>query len=378
MAFSTIQGSGGAPDSFVGTPGVDSITITNLNKTVDLTALDSDDIINVDNNAGVVSGYSLRAGSGNDVITSGVVSGVTLAAGSFVNGNDGLDILQFNSFLDTSITASRVVGGKGNDVFNFTGAIENGSIVNGNKDDDTINTVGVSSSFVYGGKGADTINLTGDTVLGLVKGDDDNDTINVNGNINQSTINGNSGNDTITLAAALTSFTNSSVFGGAGNDDLIATNVGVDVRLYGDNGDDDILGSIVNDRLEGGAGVDELTGGIGNDKFLYGALADIATQTGLTVLTADTITDFISGDDSIVTDVAGSLTNFATQRTAGTFDDALIAANRNFILNSDLRYIYDQSGFLFIEAGSGGTAADAAINFDPLIPLVLQAADITV
>jgi len=403
LAFSTITGSGAAPDSFVGTNGVDSVTITNLDKAVDLTALDSDDIVNIANVNGVASAYSLRGGSGNDVITSGTVfDGVTIAAASFVNGNQGNDTLTFFSFLNVSSTSSTVVGGQGNDTINFTGSFD-GSRVNGNMDADTIFLNGASNSSVYGGQGADAItavegNLT--IVNTIIDGNDGNDDITILGNttVTNSTINGGDGNDDIILGTAagsnppspavpLASFTNSSVFGGDGDDTLDATDAGVSVRLYGGDGDDELIGGAGGDRLDGGAGVDSLDGGADNDSFRYGALEAIATQTGITALTADTIIGFSGSSgvtpegDTIVTDVAGTALNFGTGNVQqpASFEAAVTLANQAFIQNSALRYFFTDDGLnslLFFEATpGGGTAADAVVQFNGTVALV--AADIT-
>ena len=335
MAFSTIPGTGGAPDVFVGTSGVDSITITNVNNAVDLKALASDDNITFDNAAGVVNGYTLLGGSGNDTFTSNTT---TLAAASRINGNEGNDRITLNAFNGVSVTDTTVVGGKGNDTIVLTGSL-NSSLVNGNLDDDTITTAGASNSSVFGGQGVDTININGITVLTVINGDKENDTINVAGSVNQSTINGGDGNDTVNLLAGITAFADSSVFGGDGIDTLNGTAVGDfglvlsgdagnDVinggggadSLFGGIGNDQILGRAGADTITGGVGADRLTGGLGNDRFVFatgdsfatqGVVNNTATFRSGSTTTVDVILDF----EVVQATGAGDVIQFA--QTAG-------------------------------------------------------------
>ena len=83
---------------------------------------------------------------------------------------------------------------------------------------------------------------------------------------------------------------NDSLDGGSANDTLLGAD-GAD-SLLGGLGNDSLSGGAGADRLEGGAGKDSLSGGTGNDVFLWTA----ASHTGKTAQTADTITDFATGD----------------------------------------------------------------------------------
>ncbi|NJL81860.1 MAG: hypothetical protein HC890_00615 [Chloroflexaceae bacterium] len=109
------------------------------------------------------------------------------------------------------------------------------------------------------------------------------------------------------------------LYGGAGNDELIAGAAGGD-RLFGNNGDDvldsslslgenrlyggngdDVLIAGLGDRLIGGSGSDRLfamlggdntlTGGRGNDQFWLGGI-ELGEELNL-------VTDFTSGEDSL-------------------------------------------------------------------------------
>ena len=74
-------------------------------------------------------------------------------------------------------------------------------------------------------------------------------------------IRGSKGNDSVYA------YGKSTVNGGAGNDYIFTT--GSANRLYGEEGNDTILGGSANDTLDGGVGNDSLRGGSGND-HLYG------------------------------------------------------------------------------------------------------------
>ena len=328
MAFQTIPGTGGAPDSYVGTSGVDSVTITNNNSAVDLVAYDSNDSVNVANASGVVNGYTLKGGSGNDVFTANTT---TIAGNSFFNGNAGNDVITLNAFNSVSVTSSAIRGGQGNDTFQLTGSA-NVSLVNGNMDDDTITTAAASNSSIFGGQGVDTLNIGGATVLTVINGDRDNDRINLgnvaNSTLNQSTVYGGAGNDTITVLAGLATSTDTSIYGGEGNDTLNGAAAVVAVRLYGEAGNDNITGGTVNDVLQGAAGNDTITGGAGADTITGGTGADLLTGGA----GADTFV-FAVGDSFAATSLATSaaffgngvdvITDFsstAAQQAAGTND----------------------------------------------------------
>lgn len=79
--------------------------------------------------------------------------------------------------------------------------------------------------------------------------------------------------------------------GGIGDDNLLG-GLGHD-RIMGQQGDDALRGGAGQDRLQGGAGQDILTGDGGADRFVFRA------QDG-----ADTITDFVSGLDVVVIELA--------------------------------------------------------------------------
>ena len=109
MAFSTIQGSGGAPDSFVGTLGVDSIVIADAAGNFTLGAQADDDLVVVTNTGNltvsdVLSTATIKGGGGDDeiVFQTGVTDflGGAFVNSVFVNGNKGEDSLEFTGEFD--------------------------------------------------------------------------------------------------------------------------------------------------------------------------------------------------------------------------------------------------------------------------------------
>lgn len=362
MAFTTIQGSG-ANDatSFVGTSGVDTITINAGTitgaGTVFAGAQEAADTINVLSPSGGVTGYTLRGGQGADTLALIANTSIT---NSFLNANSNNDTINVaNSFTST------VQGGQGNDTI-ATGLVFQ-SLVNGNKNNDTLTTTGVQGGSLLGGQGNDTLNVNAGNAYqnAGISGDNDNDTINVAGgtSFNNVTISGGNGNDNIaTAAASLTAFTSSTFFGGDGNDTINAAQAGVAtdiaVTISGDAGNDQVTGGAAadtlltgegidqltggagNDTLNGGTGADLFTGGAGNDRYVQGAsdsVAATATWTGIVAGTGfltnatstitfangvDLVTDFAGAADSISFGTAG-----ATALAAATNVTALATGN---------------------------------------------------
>ncbi len=294
MAFSTIQGSGGAPDSFVGTSGVDTITLINADGNFFLGAQAANDVVAFAStnltNASVITGATLRGGSGSDTISGFLGAG--FFNGVFFNGNEGDDLITFG--FNNTLSGSSVQGGKGDDT--ITVATLSSSLINGNLDDDAIEvTEDGSNSSVFGGKGDDSIKFGFDDglVRSTVSGDDGNDSILAQGNagdFSDTSFFGGAGNDSINLSSIFAStpaFPTSGVRidGGTGNDSLQGT----------DNADT-ILGGEGNDTITGNFAADVMTGGTGSDKFSIatGDSGNIATGV-IDIITDWAAVDVISG-----------------------------------------------------------------------------------
>lgn len=122
---------------------------------------------------------------------------------------------------------------------------------------------------------------------------------------------------------------------GGGGGDYIAGGNGNDI-LRGDNGRDLLIGGAGNDYLEGGAhadtlhggsgsdtligggGKDTMTGGAGHDTFIFNTASDSRGN-----VTADVITDFTSGTDTLdLTAISGALTFIGGNMFSGTGAEA--------------------------------------------------------
>ncbi|AKJ30783.1 calcium-binding protein [Caldimonas brevitalea] len=187
-------------------------------------------------------------GTGNEL--NNVITGNN--ANNVLSGLDGNDTLNGENGADT------LNGGNGNDTLSGGNG---GDALNGDAGNDILS----------GGNGADTLN--GGAGNDTLNGDDGADAL--NGGAGNDTLNGNNGADTVE--------------GGAGDDTLNGNN-GIDM-LSGQAGNDTLSGDNGADELNGGVGNDTLTGGNGSDTFVFGNRG---------AGNADTITDFVVANDSIV------------------------------------------------------------------------------
>ena len=123
------------------------------------------------------------------------------------------------------------------------------------------------------------------------------------------------------------------------------------------------------DTIAFGLGADVVTGNNGGDVFVIGN-----GSSGLTLTTADIITDFQSNDDKLKLGVLGDATtdtgNYVeSSSNVANYADALTAANLALAsLNSSsaatelYAFEYDSnSGYLFIDTDSDGVAEDLII-----------------
>lgn len=82
---------------------------------------------------------------------------------------------------------------------------------------------------------------------------------------------------------------------GSAHADVLDTPLGA-VALFGDGGDDRLLGGDYADRLQGGAGSDRLTGGAGADVFVFAQASDSHQGSAAAF---DTVEDFQAGADKL-------------------------------------------------------------------------------
>ena len=186
--------------------------------------------------------------------------------------------------------------------------------------------------------------------------------------------NGSAGNDlTINGTAAADTVDLTNVTMGAVTDTIIATGADADV----------ITGSNLIDGITAGAGADTMTGGAAADVFTIGN-----TDSGITVATADTITDFATTADTIALGLVGDATvntgNYVEAAAAvADFAASLAAANNALaVLNgtSAAAELYSfqfdaTNGYLFNDTDSDGNA-DQMIILTGIDNTEIAAADI--
>lgn len=136
----------------------------------------------------------------------------------------------------------------------------------------------------------------------------------------------------------------------------------LEVRLYGGDGNDHLLGWEYGSFLDGGAGNDVLQGARGADRFHFGDALDARTN-------VDTIVDFWTNargghiSDRIELDDA----IFTTLSTGALSADAFVANADGVATTAGQRIIYDtDSGALFYDAD--GSGAGEAVQFAVFVP----------
>jgi Ca2+-binding RTX toxin-like protein len=132
----------------------------------------------------------------------------------------------------------------------------------GGDDTNTTFVSGAVGASIHAGDGNDNVSLTGS---GAIWGDGGNDTIKGTDS-DHLELYGGPGDDIETIVGTCA---NSNIHGGDGADRLDATNSVLAQYLYGDAGNDTLLGSGADDQLYPGTGSDFVVGNAGNDE-IYG------------------------------------------------------------------------------------------------------------
>ncbi|MEO1190979.1 MAG: calcium-binding protein [Pseudomonadota bacterium] len=319
-----VQGNQAEFDTIFGGSGTDSIVNQgNGHVTFDVFNV-SLDIEELDGNS-----YEVRGNGGQNDFD---FTGVKLVDVDAVRAGGQDDDIQASS----QTNGVSYFGGTGND--QLTGANkadhlfgdDGGDTLEGNGGDDVLNG-GLGQDDVRGGAGSDIIQVQGDqaefdtmaggsgsdSVVNLANSHvvfnafntfDDIEELDANGQEVRGNANANAfdfdgvalvgvtavrglGGDDVFEASSQTNGV--SYFGGTGNDQLIGANK-VD-SLFGDAGSDTLEGGNGNDFLNGGSGSDDMTGGAGSDTFAFDG--GLSGDEG-------TITDFGSGNDAFLINVA--------------------------------------------------------------------------
>jgi Ca2+-binding RTX toxin-like protein len=230
---------------------------------------------------------AVYGGDGNDVITSS-------SKNDIIQGQAGDDYLNGGRGNDTYIFTK----GDGNDnIFDAesdpTGNLDNADkirIIGYNRDEVIFTRVDYSLKITFKNNPNDSILLAGQFHFAvnhrveLIEFDDPIKNINLT---NLTILNGTSASETIQGI----DWTANNIFGDEGDDLIIGKNHSD--LINGGTGNDNINGGVGNDQLTGGLGYDVLIGGAGNDQFIFNDLLDS------TASESDLILDFIKGEDKI-------------------------------------------------------------------------------
>jgi hypothetical protein len=233
LAFTTTAGAAGV--SLIGTSGVD---VTELAP------------------SSLVASIYIGAQAANDVV-------VVTASGEDLEANMGQGDDTFNANAAIELDASTVRGNDGDDTITFavvSGLVD--SFINGNAGDDTMSAGSIDATTIQGGAGDDTISVGGTVeppvapdpgvytlaVDSLINGNKDDDTISVFGETDGLTVRGGQGDDTINSHLAQGAI---EAFGDDGEDSIDTVNDFSDTLTGGDGVDTFILGANTNDLALG-------------------------------------------------------------------------------------------------------------------------------
>lgn len=212
---------------------------------------------------------------------------------------------------------------------------------------------------MYGGAGNDTLSggggtdiLNGGAGADTLSGGDGNDALFID---NADIVSGGEGYDTVYaddsqgplgLNFTVGSTGIEAVWGGRGSDVIDASTApafapSLGVSLYGNAGNDTLIGSTFLDLIEGGLGDDTLTGGLGEDSFIFNLNGPGGGR--------DTITDFEDGADTLdIWDPSTSAyLGYADVTVADSAEGAVITySNGEIVLAGILASQIDQNDFV--------------------------------
>jgi Ca2+-binding RTX toxin-like protein len=383
----TIFGGGGT-DTMIGGNGDDVYYVDNTGDVVTEFGLGGIDTVNssatftmgnhVDNL--VLSGFAAINGTGNGGANRLTGNG----ASNTLSGLGGADII------DGALGADTMIGGDGNDQYIVDNAgdittedstvgagtdlvkssitttlqanVENLLLTRSTNYDGTGNGI---ANALTGGLGVNILTgLAGDDVLDGKGGADtmiggaDNDTYYVDNLADVVTELASEGTDAVFTTQNYTLGNNvenltiiSGSRSGTGNtlNNVITGSTAANI-LSGLDGNDTISGGAGGDTITGGNGVDTMSGGANNDTFVF---TDVA-QSGITALTRDTISDFVTGDkinlaaiDANTGDVTDQAFTFDTNASFSTGEvtltvsgsDTIVSINNDADVTAEMTFI---------------------------------------
>lgn len=313
-----------------------------------------------------------NAGAGNDTVstTAAILNNSSDANGSLkIDGGEGIDTLNFTDATGLTIGDAQFEYVTGMEKISYTVAGQAATITTGGFfNTNFANGVEVTLGEDVTGKKALTLDANSYAAAATVKAF----TIGAGGSIVVKT---GSGNDTVTLTAGAATDGPLNVETGLGNDtvDFTAVVAGGATTIKTGAGDDVIKDVKIVATITGGAGADQITLGGGTAQTIVQG----ATDSGITLTTADKITGFITAEDTIKTGTAGTAGNYNEAGSAvANFDAALDAANT--VMNKTIIYSFQfdaENGYLFWDTNADGTA-DQVIVLVGLNDTGIVAADI--
>ena len=154
----------------------------------------------------------------------------------------------------------------------------------------------------------------------------------------------------VTTAPNRSAIENALSLAGTATDDILVGTVGDDI-IGGAAGNDTISGGTGNDTLVGGSGADTLTGGMGNDQFRINSYMD--SSSGM----FDVVTDFVSGQDSLVfngiSGVAYDPSPYGAVQSDLTGTISTIQ-NDPGITNRAVFFVQSGDGYIYVKSSMGG------------------------
>ena len=335
-------------------------------------------------NSGSIFGFSDAIMAGNlsvqdlTVENTGLISSQPGGIAIYISGlakifNSGTIIggIQTGSKFDVITNAGTINGsiylGQGDDTYDGRGGSLTGTVFGGDGADHyIISDATTQISEVFGDGSDDTVSSTisyhlGDALEILVLLDSA--SINGVGNSYNNILSGNSGDNRL-----IGSFGLDTIAGDFGNDRLFG---GFDAdRLTGDDGDDVLNGGAGNDVLYGGDGDDTVIGGAGKDQMLGDQGADVfvfasIAHSGALTTSADSILDFVKGDDLInLSAIDANTTNAAANDAFAYIGSATFSASAG-----QLRWMQTATATIVQLDVNGDTVADCTIRLVGLINL---------
>lgn len=324
------------------------------------------DTITGDGLANTISGGAgddiIFGGGGSDAINGG-------AGADTIDGGDATDFVSYSTS-SSAVFVNLLTGNhSGGDAAGDTLiSIES---ITGSGFDDTLtgNTIG---NTLRGGDGNDT--LIGDAGGDALDGGNGNDLL--HGGANGDRLTGGAGNDTATYfdsnSAVFVSLSTGTALGGHASGDLLSSIE----NLVGSNFNDTLSGNSSVNILNGGAGNDVITGGFGNDTLTGGTGSDVFVF-GNVLEAGDTITDFTSGEDTLMFEAGGFGGGLEAEMDLAA-EGRFVAGTTGAATGALGQFIYDtDAGVLFWDADGTGSAASVLVATFTGAP-ALNASDIDI